>query len=37
MPGPLTITGPFNFTRAAQYKNAENAVFTSGIETLKLH
>jgi hypothetical protein len=33
----LAMPGPFNITRAAQYKNAENAVFTSGIETLTLH
>jgi phosphatidylserine/phosphatidylglycerophosphate/cardiolipin synthase-like enzyme len=33
-PGALIITGSFNFTRAAQYKNAENAVFISGNESL---
>jgi phosphatidylserine/phosphatidylglycerophosphate/cardiolipin synthase-like enzyme len=33
-PGAVIITGSFNFTRAAQYKNAENAVFISGNDTL---
>jgi phosphatidylserine/phosphatidylglycerophosphate/cardiolipin synthase-like enzyme len=33
-PSALIITGSFNFTRAVQYKNAENAVFISGNETL---
>ena len=34
MPSSLVITGSFNFTRAAQYKNAENAVFISVNDTL---
>ena len=33
-PAALVITGSFNFTRAAQYKNAENAVFISGSDAL---
>lgn len=33
-PAALLITGSFNFTRAAQYKNAENAVFISGNDAL---
>lgn len=33
-PSALVITGSFNFTRAAQYKNAENVVFISGSDTL---
>jgi phosphatidylserine/phosphatidylglycerophosphate/cardiolipin synthase-like enzyme len=28
------ITGSFNFTRAAQHKNAENVVFISGNDAL---
>lgn len=30
----LVITGSFNFTRAGQYKNAENVVFISGNDRL---
>jgi phosphatidylserine/phosphatidylglycerophosphate/cardiolipin synthase-like enzyme len=33
-PAAVVITGSFNFTRAAQYKNAENAVFISGNDSL---
>jgi phosphatidylserine/phosphatidylglycerophosphate/cardiolipin synthase-like enzyme len=33
-PAAVIITGSFNFTRAAQYKNAENAVFISGSDAL---
>ncbi len=33
-PSAMVITGSFNFTRAAQHKNAENVVFISGNETL---
>jgi phosphatidylserine/phosphatidylglycerophosphate/cardiolipin synthase-like enzyme len=33
-PETVIITGSFNFTRAAQYKNAENAVFISGSDAL---
>lgn len=33
-PATVIITGSFNFTRAAQYKNAENAVFISGSDAL---
>jgi phosphatidylserine/phosphatidylglycerophosphate/cardiolipin synthase-like enzyme len=31
---PVIVTGSFNFTRAAQSKNAENVVFISGNEVL---
>lgn len=34
LPSALVITGSFNFTRAAQYKNAENIVFISGNDGL---
>jgi len=33
-PAAVVITGSFNFTRAAQYKNAENVVLISGNEGL---
>jgi len=33
-PGAVVITGSFNFTKAAQNKNAENMVFLSGSEKL---
>jgi phosphatidylserine/phosphatidylglycerophosphate/cardiolipin synthase-like enzyme len=33
-PDAVVITGSFNFTRAAQYKNAENVIFISGSEAL---
>lgn len=33
-PAAVIITGSFNFTRAGQYKNAENEVFISGNEAL---
>jgi len=33
-PAAVIINGSFNFTRAAQYKNAENAVFISGSDAL---
>jgi phosphatidylserine/phosphatidylglycerophosphate/cardiolipin synthase-like enzyme len=33
-PQAAVITGSFNFTHAAQYKNAENVVFISGSEVL---
>lgn len=33
-PSAVVITGSFNFTRAAQHKNAENVVFISGNEML---
>jgi len=33
-PAAVIITGSFNFTRAAQYKNAENAAFISGSDAL---
>jgi phosphatidylserine/phosphatidylglycerophosphate/cardiolipin synthase-like enzyme len=29
-PNALVVTGSFNFTRAAQYKNAENIIFLGG-------
>ena len=34
MPSAVIITGSFNFTRAAQHKNAENVIFISGNESL---
>jgi phosphatidylserine/phosphatidylglycerophosphate/cardiolipin synthase-like enzyme len=34
MPAAQVITGSFNFTQAAQFKNAENVVFLSGNEKL---
>jgi phosphatidylserine/phosphatidylglycerophosphate/cardiolipin synthase-like enzyme len=34
LPSALAITGSFNFTRAAQYKNAENVVFIGGNDAL---
>ena len=34
MPSAVVITGSFNFTRAAQHKNAENTVFISGNDAL---
>ncbi|MCX7627566.1 MAG: phospholipase D family protein [Methylophilaceae bacterium] len=34
LPTARVITGSFNFTRAAQYKNAENVVFIDGSATL---
>jgi len=33
-PYAMVVTGSFNFTRAAQYKNAENVVFLSGNQRL---
>lgn len=33
-PAALVVTGSFNFTRAAQHKNAENTVFISGNDAL---
>lgn len=33
-PAAIVITGSFNFTRAAQHKNAENVIFISGNESL---
>jgi phosphatidylserine/phosphatidylglycerophosphate/cardiolipin synthase-like enzyme len=33
-PSAMVITGSFNFTRAAQHKNAENMVFISGSDAL---
>lgn len=34
LPSARVITGSYNFTRAAQYKNAENVVFISGNDAL---
>lgn len=34
MPSATIITGSFNFTRAAQHKNAENTLFISGNDAL---
>lgn len=34
LPSALVITGSFNFTRAAQYKNAENVVFIGGNDAI---
>lgn len=34
LPAAQVITGSFNFTRAAQHKNAENVVFISGSASL---
>lgn len=34
LPSARIITGSYNFTRAAQYKNAENVVFISGNDAL---
>jgi len=33
-PAAMVVTGSFNFTRAAQYKNAENVVFLGASATL---
>lgn len=33
-PAAVVVTGSFNFTRAAQHKNAENVIFISGNDAL---
>jgi phosphatidylserine/phosphatidylglycerophosphate/cardiolipin synthase-like enzyme len=34
LPSALVITGSYNFTRAAQYKNAENVIFVGNSDSL---